>query len=158
MNAIKQTVKKLAEQAGLKGKFTNHSLHATCAMRLFEAGVDEQLIKCVTGHRSEAVRDYKRESAQLISEAQKKVSCTVSKAEVSETPEYKEPPEFDIDKIPCSGEWIEYKVGDKHAACHKNPCLGGKCGPLCNVVKQIDELAKVKKLKLSLKYWKNKSK
>ena len=40
--------------------FTNHSLHAITATRLFEANVDEQLIIQRTGHMSSAVRSYKQ--------------------------------------------------------------------------------------------------
>jgi hypothetical protein len=45
------------------GFYSNHSLRATCATRLFEQGVDEQLIAQKTGHRSNAIRGYKRPSA-----------------------------------------------------------------------------------------------
>ena len=44
------------------GYFTNHSLRASAATRLFNEGVDEQLICEQTGHRSSAVRAYKRTS------------------------------------------------------------------------------------------------
>ena len=40
---------------------------------MFEENIDEQLIKSVTGHRSNAVRDYKRPNDNL----RKKVSCIV---------------------------------------------------------------------------------
>jgi len=43
----------------VSGFYTNHSLRATCATRLFRSGVDEQLI-ARTGHRSNAIRNYKR--------------------------------------------------------------------------------------------------
>ncbi|KAL5006842.1 hypothetical protein ScPMuIL_015648 [Solemya velum] len=49
-----------------KGYFTNHSLRASCASRLFENGVDEQLVMERTGHRSLAVRRYKRTSNKLV--------------------------------------------------------------------------------------------
>ena len=45
--------------AGIHGYKTNHSLRATAATRLFESGVDEQLIMERTGHRSvDGVRSY----------------------------------------------------------------------------------------------------
>ena len=47
------------KQAGLNGRFTNHSGKVTYATWLFEENVDEQLIKLQTGHRSDAVRAYK---------------------------------------------------------------------------------------------------
>lgn len=64
---LQKTVGKLGEQAGFSGHFTNHSLRATAATRLYDAGVDEQLIAEKTGHRSSAVRSYKRtQDAQLV--------------------------------------------------------------------------------------------
>ena len=51
--------------AGIDGFKTNHSLRVTAATRLFQAGVDEQLIMKRTGHRSiDGVRTYKRVSQQ----------------------------------------------------------------------------------------------
>ena len=151
-------MKKLCDQAGLSGKYTNHSLRATCATRLFQAGVDEQLIKSVTGHRSEAVQDYKRENPKLISEAQKKVSCTVTRPEFDPDKPLPKLSEFDIDDVKIGKPEVEYVVGDKSSRSHKNPCLRGECGNLCEVVKQIDEMSRVKKLKLSLKYRKKSDK
>lgn len=52
----------LCTRAGFKGKFTNHSLRASCASRLYRSNVDEQLICEKTGHRSDSVRSYKRTS------------------------------------------------------------------------------------------------
>ncbi|XP_033752677.1 uncharacterized protein KIAA1958-like [Pecten maximus] len=64
VHILQQTVKRLCEQAGFQGLFTNHSLRATAATRLYSAGIDEQLISEKTGHRSNAVRAYKRTSDQ----------------------------------------------------------------------------------------------
>jgi len=51
---------------GLMTFFTNHSLRTSAATRLYDAGVDEQLIMLQTGHRSTAgVRSYKRTSNAL---------------------------------------------------------------------------------------------
>ncbi len=57
VNMLKKVIPSLARRAGLSGKYTNHSLRATCATRMFQAGVDEQLIKTFTGHCSDAVHD-----------------------------------------------------------------------------------------------------
>ncbi|ESO92067.1 hypothetical protein LOTGIDRAFT_163071 [Lottia gigantea] len=61
-NSLQMTIKRLCKSAGIPGSKTNHSLRATAATRLFQANVEEQLICEVTGHRSEAVRAYKRSS------------------------------------------------------------------------------------------------
>ncbi|XP_071105421.1 uncharacterized protein KIAA1958-like [Haliotis cracherodii] len=62
---LRETVSKLFKQAGIEGYFTNHSLRATAATRLYDSGLDEQLIADRTGHRSLAIRSYKRTSAQM---------------------------------------------------------------------------------------------
>ena len=58
-NTLSKVVASLAKEAGFKGNYSNHSLCATAASRLYNANVDEQLISEVTGHRSSAVRGYK---------------------------------------------------------------------------------------------------
>ena len=47
---------------GIPGYYTNHSLRATAATRLYQNDVDEQIIQEFTGHHSIAVREYKRTS------------------------------------------------------------------------------------------------
>ena len=60
-NALENMVKKMCKRAGIDGFKTNHSLRATAATRLFQAGVDEQLIMERTAHRSvDGVWSYKR--------------------------------------------------------------------------------------------------
>ncbi|XP_062572787.1 uncharacterized protein LOC134234758 [Saccostrea cucullata] len=66
VHQLQQVVEKLCKAAGFHGNFTSHSLRATAATRLYQAGVDEQLTELVekTGHRSNAVRAYKRTSTE----------------------------------------------------------------------------------------------
>ena len=61
-NTLAKTVHRICESAQILGYKMNHSLHVTSATRLFQKGVDEQLIMCRTGHRSiDGVRtEYKR--------------------------------------------------------------------------------------------------
>ena len=54
----------ICKQGGLPGFRSNHSLRASSATRMYDAGVDEQLICEVTGHRSNAVRNYKRTTTE----------------------------------------------------------------------------------------------
>ncbi|CAC5399341.1 unnamed protein product [Mytilus coruscus] len=63
------TVKRLCTSIGLIGKRTNHSLRASAATRLYNAGIEEQRVAETTGHRSKAVRVYKRTSADQQIEA-----------------------------------------------------------------------------------------
>ena len=66
-NTLSKVVKTLCEMSGIEGRKTNHSLRATCATRLYNNSVDEQLIMERTGHRStKAVRAYKRTSERLL--------------------------------------------------------------------------------------------
>ena len=55
-------VKRFCAEAGFQGNYTNHSGKVTCATTLFNQNFDEQLIQRQTGHRSNAVRIYKRPS------------------------------------------------------------------------------------------------
>ena len=76
-NILGGVVKRLCTSAGLQGHFTNHSLRATAATRLFEAGVDEQLIMQRTGHSTTAgVRSYKRVGEKLCSVTSDVLNCT----------------------------------------------------------------------------------
>ena len=59
-------VKKIMRKAGFEGHFTNHSLRRSCATRLYDGGVPEQVIRETTGHRSrDGVREYKCTSSTL---------------------------------------------------------------------------------------------
>ena len=65
-NVLAGTVARLFKSAGIQGHYSNHSLRATSATRLFHAGLDEQLIIARTGHASSAgVRCYKRMTEHL---------------------------------------------------------------------------------------------
>ena len=77
-NRIKTTVKEVCKEAGIEGIFTNHSLRATCASRMFSNNVPEQIIKEVPGHRSDCVRVYKRTSDSLRKVASETVSAALS--------------------------------------------------------------------------------
>ena len=74
INSLQSTVKRLCESAGLVGYYTNHSLRATSATRMYNADIPEQCIQEVTGHRSLAVRSYKKTSVNL----KRKASASIS--------------------------------------------------------------------------------
>ena len=61
-NTLRDTIKTLCQKAGLPGYYTNHSLRSSSATRMYRGGVEEQVIQEITGHRSNAVRSYKRTS------------------------------------------------------------------------------------------------
>ena len=82
MNKIKNTVKEICKEAGIDGKYTNHSLRATCASCMYDRQVPEQIIKEVTGHKSDCVHVYKRTSEVLKENASKMVSGETSPKKV----------------------------------------------------------------------------
>ncbi len=58
-------------RAGIPGRFTNHSLRMTAATRMFNAGVEEEVVKECTGHKSNAVCAYKRTSDSVLEQAER---------------------------------------------------------------------------------------
>ena len=64
----------ICKEAGLVGKYTNYSLCATSASRMYENAVPQQVIKEVTGRKSECVRVYKHTSDSI----REHVSNTIS--------------------------------------------------------------------------------
>ena len=69
-NKLRSFVKELCKNAGIPGFYSNHSLRATGATRMYRNDVEEQVIQEITGHRSLAVRAYKRTS-----DLQKEIAC-----------------------------------------------------------------------------------
>ena len=68
IHTLQKVVKNMSVKAGIIGRRSNHSCRAASATRLYEQGCDEQLICEKTGHRSVAVRSYKRTSSKQLSE------------------------------------------------------------------------------------------
>ena len=61
--SLGRTISCICKEADIGGYKTNHFLRATAATRLYQSGVDEQLVMERTGHRSlEGVCSYKRTS------------------------------------------------------------------------------------------------
>ena len=140
INAISKCVPNLMTQAGKSGNYTNHSLRVTAATRMFENGIEEQLVKEKTGHKSDAICAYKRTSDSLMAKAEKAVICSGEK-KMSEGPK-----EFDIDDDIASFDLFCMKKYPKStkSCCSNALCrmFGGDC-----IGKR-----KVKKLKFSVKF------
>ena len=62
INKLRKVVGQMTREAGLPGYYTNHSLCAETATKMYQSDINEQLIQEVTGHHSLAVRGYKRTS------------------------------------------------------------------------------------------------
>ena len=75
VNTLANVVRNVCQAAGFVGYFTNHSLRATAAARLYDADVDEQLIKWKTGHSSDAVRSYKRANEREMCKLTDVIAC-----------------------------------------------------------------------------------
>ena len=100
------TISRICKAAGITGYKTNHSLRATAATRLYQAGVDEQLIMEKTGHRSlEGVRSYKRTSSVQQENMSDILSLKKKKCQPSSNalvkPEKCPPPVSDAVKLKC---------------------------------------------------------
>ena len=64
--ALATLFKSMTTEAGLEGNFTNHSLRATGATVLYDAGIPEGVIQKHTGHKSlDALRCYDRTTMTL---------------------------------------------------------------------------------------------
>ena len=63
-NTLGGYIEDMMKREGVEGNFKNHSMRKSTCTRLFRKGVDLQLIKEQTGHKSEAVMLYKKSNLQ----------------------------------------------------------------------------------------------
>ena len=63
-NTLGGYIEDMMKRGGVEGNFKNHSMRKATCTRLFRKGVDPQLIKEQTGHKSEAVMLYKKSNLQ----------------------------------------------------------------------------------------------
>ena len=63
-HTIGKVVTHLVEKAKIPGFFMNHSLRRSGGTRLFRGGIDRKLVNEATGHRSDAVDNYRVMSIQ----------------------------------------------------------------------------------------------
>ncbi|XP_046575115.1 uncharacterized protein LOC124283129 [Haliotis rubra] len=102
---LRGTVGRICKLAGFAGFYSNHSLRATTATRLYDAGVDEQLIAERTGHKSVAIRSYKRTSSEMEARVddiiQRKRPCVTAAATATSTTSS---PTFSVSAPPSATE------------------------------------------------------
>ena len=91
INKLNGILPSVCKEAGFKPK-SSHSLRVTCASSLFNAGVEEKLIRDRTGHRSNALFKYEKVSEMKSTEVSDILAPKCSSAsnislskEVSET-------------------------------------------------------------------------
>ena len=58
-------IQSMMEDAGIARHFRNHSTRKSTCTRLFQKGVDPQLIKEQTDHKSDAVMRYKKSNLDM---------------------------------------------------------------------------------------------
>ena len=80
-------MKTLHEIVKIKGRFMNHSLRATSASHVFAKKVPEQVIKEITGHKSDCVCVHKCTSNAMLAEVSKVISGTETNNETDEQKE-----------------------------------------------------------------------
>lgn len=80
VNALQSVIKNLASQAGFSGYYSNHSLRATAATRMYHGGNEEQVIQEHTGHRSLCVRSYKKTANSQKRKACESIYCHTEQA------------------------------------------------------------------------------
>ncbi len=71
INVLSKCVGNLMAKIGREGKFTNHSLRVSATTRMFNEGIEEQVVKEKIGHRSDTVRAYKRTAEHLLANTEK---------------------------------------------------------------------------------------
>ena len=95
-NTLQKMVKDMCAECGLAGSKTNHSLRATGATELFNAGIPEKVIQKHTGHLSlSGLRHYERVTQQQ----EMSVSRVLSTASVAVQESYKDDAALDRNPI-----------------------------------------------------------
>ncbi len=142
VNALKKIMSNLAKEAGLVGHYSNYSLRASAATRMYQSGVEEQVIKEITGYKSDSVSLYKRTSEELLRHASEtivkpgvdltrtmsakhvKISESVSSVDTTWSSVDSHESEFDIDKVELSGNPTFSDVIVPHSRVNVH---GGSC-------------------------------
>ncbi len=155
VNKVREIVKNLMKSVGIQGRFTNHSLRVSAASRMFSRGIDEQVIKERTGHRSDAVRSYKRTDEALLRNAEMATVGDLGNSKFD--PKVWEDNGDIVDKVKLEENTMSYTVAegtahDSHKACCPAKEKDGSCPKICEFLKALDSKKKgVKRLSVSLK-------
>ncbi len=88
VNAVAKVISMLMSHAGFKGRYTNHSLRVTAATRMFNAGMEEQVVKEKTGHKSDAIRVYERTADRVLQDAEQAVIGNKARMKVAKTDQF----------------------------------------------------------------------
>ncbi len=75
-------------RAGFKGRYTNHGLRVIAATCMFNAGIEEQVVKEKTGHKSDAIRAYKRTTEGMLQDAEQAAIGDKAHMKVAKTDQF----------------------------------------------------------------------
>ena len=115
-NKLPKTVARICQTVGISCLITNHSLRVTSATRLFQSGIDEQLIMAHTGHRSvDGVRSYKR-----ISTEQKMTVSNVLNSYTGSTGTDEHDTETEINSLQCTKKQ-KLNISESHSRSQSQP-------------------------------------
>ena len=139
LNSIRKVIETLAENSGLEGFFTNHSLRRTGITRLFQAGVDRKLVKEFSGHSSDAVDAY-----QITSHDQRKaISAVISGDSKSETCP-------NVENLPCMHCDMKADQPMSVTISSKENSQESEVDKLGHMLKDLMNIHKDKKVKINL--------
>ncbi len=145
VNSLKKVIKSIAEQAGLMGRFSNYSLCATTATQLYQGGVDEQTIKEVTGHKSDAMQMYKYSNTQILWAASHKIVSEEENNALVQPAKIEWDDKSYCDSVLAQNESEKVKevmvpgTNNAHQTLCKQADKDGNCTALCSILKHIDE-------------------
>ena len=110
--------KKLCEIAKIEGKFSNHSLRATSTTRMFQQSVPEQVIKEITGHKSDAVRLYKRTNNDLLKQGGLSIcGSNVEQNEINQTKDVQNVEHKSVDIESETSVKVDNTIKESLSAC-----------------------------------------
>ena len=125
--------KDMCSEAHISGRKTNHSLRATGASELFEAGVPEKIIKERTAHRSlEALRLYERTTNKQLSAILSADKKTTYKDAIDQQKsvcnyQYPERTEFPVTAFPSSP--MNWQQQSLQLSCYQYPVAATSIQP-----------------------------
>ncbi len=136
INTVSKMVKSMMQKISAEGRFMNHSLRVSAATRMFSSGIEEQIVKERTGHRSDTICTYKSTSEYLLEAAKRATigdkcppTCTVSHPESGD-----------------ESLTMHVKLEDQGVAV----CSEEKSGSLSDFLCRVDEYSDVKRVKFEV--------
>ena len=131
-------MKSMSADAGLSQQYTNHSLRAFGATKMFQEGLPEKLIQERTGHRSaEALRQYQRTS-----EEQKIMASHIMNGTLADNPKLQSTSHSAMQQLlPCTSSSIQpaaQQIFSYHPSIRQEPsfvaCSFQGCSITINIV------------------------